>query len=243
MDYLEGFFSILLGIVAGIFIAIGFIISLIVRVLIYLIEMLTALLIPPLRYPIRMHWLLHDADEKKDAQLRTGMLRRVELKGAETDKLFVQMKEAMQTYSRQKNRRAEIKDKTEIKPVFDRIDRLYRSFLKQFYIAANTINWNRTSIYSVGSHPAISNLRTAAEGMEILLNEHEKTINSAISQETGMTLQPEDIAKELEYIRTFNEVQANPENAVHPQPQWIRQPEHDSRAGSDSEDHNRKRSM
>jgi len=206
-EYLEGFLSVLLGIVAGIGIAIGFAVKLILRTMLYLILNLTALCIPPLRYRIRMYWLLRDADKAKNGRLRTGLFRTAELKGGETDRLFLQMKEAMRTFKKQKKRRSEIRDKTEIQPVFERIDRLYLSFLKQFYLAADTINWNNTDIYRISSHPAIPNLQKAAKSMEILLQEHEKTLSGAMSLENGMG----DPEQELAFIQSFNAVQANPE--------------------------------
>lgn len=197
----------LIGIVAAIGIAIGFAVKLTLRTILYLILMLTALCIPKLRYRIRMYWLLRDADKEKNGQLRTGLFRTAKLKGGETDRLFLQMKEAMRTFKKQKRRRSEIRDKTEIQPVFDKIDRLYLSFLKQFYLAADTVNWDNTDIYRISSHPAIPNLKKAAKGMEILLQEHEKTLSGAVTLETGMS----DPEQELAFIQSFNAVQTNPE--------------------------------
>ncbi len=206
VEYLEGILSFLLGLVAAVFIAIGFALRFLFRLLHYLLLMLTALLIPRLRYTIRMNWLLHDADDGKDSRLRTGIIGTAELTGIETDGLFRKMKQHMQTYQNQKKRRSEIKDTTELKPVFQKIDRLYASFLKQFYLAADTVNWDRIDAARLEKHPGVANMRKAENGMGILLSEHEKTLTNALSQGSGQ-MSPEEIAQDLEYIQNFNRVQ------------------------------------
>ena len=44
--------------------------------------------------------------------------------------------------------------------------------------------------------------------MQTLLNEHEKALTHAISQDAADSMLPGDIAQELEYLKDFNSVQA-----------------------------------
>ena len=154
MEVLEGILSVIVGIFAGIAIGIGFAVRTVLVILIYLLGQLIGLVFPPLRYKIRMRYLLRDADRAKDARLRTGLFSRRELKGGASDKPFVSMKRCMDEYREQKKRRSALSGQPELKEIFRRIDRLYAAFLKQFYLAAGTVRWKDVSPYQNASQPA-----------------------------------------------------------------------------------------
>lgn len=208
MEALETILSVIVGIFAGIAIGIGFAVRTVLVILLYLLGQIIGLICPPLRYKIRMRYLLRNADREKNARLRTGLFSRTELKGGASDKPFVSMKRCMAEYKAQKQRRAALSGQSELKEIFKRFDRLYAEFLKQFYLAAETIHWKDVNPYQTASQPAFANLEKAVSGMQTLLNEHEKTLTHALSQDTAGGVLPDDIAQELEYLKDFNTVQA-----------------------------------
>ena len=207
MNVLETILSVIVGIFAGIAIGIGFAARAAVLLLLYLLGQIIGLLCPPLKYKIRMQYLLRDAVREKNSRLRTGLFSRVELKGGASDKPFVSMKRCMEQYKDQKKRRTALSGQTELKEIFRRVDRLYSAFLKQFYIAAGMIRWKDVDAYRGTDQPAFANLYQAVKGMETLLSEHEKTISLARTPEASAMPDAADLSQELAYLRDFNAVQ------------------------------------
>ena len=205
MEVLEGILSFFVAIFAGIAIGIGFAVKTLISVLLYLLGNLIGLVCPPLRYRIRMRYLLRDADLPKDSRLRTGLFARYEMKGGASDKPFAAMKRCMNEYKQQKSRRSAYSGQSELKEIFKRFDRLYDGFLKQFYLAAQTVHWKKLDPYQPNQQPAFANLEKAVRGMEMLLQEHEKTLSGA----NGNAMPDEaDLMQQLDYLRDFNAVQA-----------------------------------
>lgn len=207
MDALETIFSVIVGIFAGIAIGIGFAVRAVVLLLLYLLGQIIGLVCPPLKYKIRMRYLLRDAAREKNSRLRTGLFSRVELKGGASDRPFVSMKRCMEQYQDQKKRRSALSGQSELKEIFRRVDRLYGEFLKQFYIAAGTIRWKDVDAYRGSEQPAFANLNKAVSGMETLLSEHEKTISRALSPDASGLPDDADFSQELAYLKDFNAVQ------------------------------------
>lgn len=207
MDALETILSVIIGIFAGIAIGIGFAVRAVVLLLLYLLGQIIGLVCPPLKYKIRMRYLLRDATREKNSRLRTGLFSRVELKGGAADRPFVSMKRCMEQYQDQKKRRSALSGQTELKEIFRRVDRLYGEFLKQFYIAAGTIRWKNVDAYRGSEQPAFANLNKAVSGMETLLSEHEKTISRALSPDASGLPDDADFSQELAYLKDFNAVQ------------------------------------
>ena len=207
MNALETILSVIVGIFAGIVIGIGFALRAVFLLLLYLLRQLAGLLFPRLRYRLGMQYLLRDADREKNSRLRTGLFSRVELKGGASDRPFVSMKRCMKEYKEQKKRRSALSGQKELKAVFQRVDRLYGEFLKQFYLAAGTVRWKAVDPYQGSEQPAFANLNKAVSGMQMLLSEHEKTISRALSPDAGGFNGAADFSQELEYLRDFNAVQ------------------------------------
>ena len=81
----------------------------------------------------------------------------------------MRMRQCMDTYRAQKQRR---RGKN---AVYDETDRLYPEFVKQFSIAADTINWSSFS-RNPQRHPAYQNMQKAVEGTEALLAKQEEAL-------------------------------------------------------------------
>lgn len=166
---LEGIFSLILGLFLGILIGIGFLFRAIWRIITYSLRNLIGLLIPSLRYRLRLNWLLRDVEHGKDSRLHIGMFRTKELHGAETDKLFVRMKRCMEQYQEQKSRRGS-------GGAYAETDRLFPQFMKQYALAAETINWDREDLHKPHAVPAYDNMAKALDGMEALLAGQEAAV-------------------------------------------------------------------
>ena len=174
IEALEKFFSVILGIFIGIGIGAWFLLRAVFRLIIGILRGLICLLIPSLRYRLRLRWMLRDAVHGKDACLHTGIFSTEELKGAETDAVFLRMRQCMDTYRAQKRRRCGKN------PVYAETDRLYPEFLKQFSIAADTVDFDRISLYDPQVHPAFMNMRKAVTGTELLLAKQEEALGGGV---------------------------------------------------------------
>ncbi len=173
--------SCIVGVFAGIFIGIGFVFALILRIVRYLAGDLIGLLIPSLKYQIKTKRMLRDTDDKKEPVLRTGVFGKVELKGSGCDTNFRIMRECMEKYQKQKERRANLKDAAMLKESFKQADRLYQGFLKQFYLAAKYMNWKKADIYHFQDDPSYPLLKKACSGMQTLIERQDQMINSGFA--------------------------------------------------------------
>lgn len=177
IEALEKFFSIILGLFIGIAIGIWFLVRAVLRLIIGILRGLICLLIPPLRYKLRLRWMLRDAVHGDKARLHTGIFSTEELKGAETDTVFLRMRQCMDTYRSQKRRRHGKKS------VYDETDRLYPEFVKQFTLAAETVDFSRIRLYDPQVHPAFATMRKAVAGTEELLARQEEALPPEVLQQ------------------------------------------------------------
>ena len=208
IEYLEGFLSLILGLIAGIFIAIGAVIGGIFLLLGWLIGTLIALLIPSLRYKIKLKRMLRDADDKKEAKLRTGLFSRYELKGSEFDSLFTGMKSCIATFKKQSDQRiAVLRRRPELDPVFKQYDELFAGFQKQFYLSAETVEWKKVDVYNYNGIPAYPVLKKALTGMQTLTERQQAILNGAVADEIS----------ELELMQSVTESVMLPEDLADPQ--------------------------
>jgi len=211
IEALEGFFSVILGIIIGIGVGIGFFFRLIYLMLKYLIGKLIGLIRPSAKYRINLKWLLRDCDREKDAVLHTGMLRKFELKGGEADRTFKELKQIMERYKAQRKRRSEVGDKSVLDGIFRKIDDLYNAFLKQCWIAEQSIDWKRIDLYNPTAHPAFASMRKAVSGLQTLLDEHEKMLTNAIAANVQDAVDLHDLEQGLAFVQDFNASQVTSE--------------------------------
>ena len=184
IEYIEGFFSIILGIIGGIFIGIGFLIAAIFKILRWIIVNLIGLCIPSLRYKLKLNRMIGKADNKKDAKLRTGMLSSYEMTGSGLDALFTGMKSCIETYNAQKRHRPALKSKhPELGPVFKQYDELFEGFQKQFYLSADKIDWKKVDVYNYDKLPAYPVLQKALAGMKGLVARQQAVIDGTVADE------------------------------------------------------------
>ncbi|GEM_PF-5559434 len=206
MDVLKTILSVIVGILGAVFAAAAFIVSVFVMILRYLVTMLIGLLMPKLRYAARLNWMLADA-EKDNPRLRTGLLRRVKMQGAGSDTVFRSMRESIRQYRAQKRRRRGISDRSVLSGIFEKYDSIYYAYLKQFGIAAESVDWSKTDIYNWETDPAFRTMRQAAEGLQTMISEHEKTLTNALHQDVHDTVSVNNIQQDMEYLHSFNDTQ------------------------------------
>lgn len=178
IEALEKIFSVILGVFIGIAIGAWYLLRAVFRLITGILRKLLELACPPLRYQMRLSWLLRDAVHGKDARLHTGIFSTEELKGGETDAVFLRMRKCMDSYRAQKQRRRGTN------PVYDETDRLYPEFLKQFSIAADTVDFSRISLYDPQVHPAFATMRKAVTGTELLLAKQEEALPPSAAQDS-----------------------------------------------------------
>ena len=209
MDVLETILSVIVGILGAAVAAAAFLASVLWLILRYLVTMLFGLAVPKLRCSARLNWLLADT-EKKDPKLRTGLFSRVKMQGAGSDAVFRGMRESIRQYRALKKRRRRISDRSVLSGIFDKYDSVYLALLKQFWTAADSIDWSKTDVYNWDFNAAFPVMQKAADGMQMLIAEHEKTLTHALNQDVQNAVSEESIAQELEFIQSFNASQNEP---------------------------------
>ena len=203
MDVLETILSVLVGILGTVVAAAAFLASVLWLILRYLVTMLISLAVPKLRCAARLDWLLADA-EKNDPKLRTGLISRVKMQGAGSDALFRGMRESIRQYRTQKWRRRSISDRTVLSGIFAKYDSVYLALIKQFWTAADSIDWSKTDVYNWDSNSAFPVMRKAADSLQMLIAEHEKTLTHALHQDVQDAVSEESIAQDMEFLQSFN---------------------------------------
>ena len=88
--------------------------------------------------------------------------------------------------------------------IFEKYDSVYYALLRQFWTAADSIDWSKTDVYNWDSNSAFPVMQKAADGLQMLIAEHEKTLSHALNQDVQNAVSEESIAQELEFIQSFN---------------------------------------
>ncbi len=205
MDVLETILSVIVGVLGAVIAAAAFLAAVFVMILRYLVTMLIGLLIPKLRYAARLNWMLADV-EKENPRLRIGLFRRVKMQGAGSDTVFRSMRENIRQYRARKRRRS-ISGRSALSDVYKKYDSIYFACLKQFSIAAKSVDWSKTDIYNWDSVPAFPVMRQAAEGLGAMISEHEKTLTNAPHQDMHDTVSGNSMEQNIEFLQSFHDTQ------------------------------------
>lgn len=203
MEALEKILSVIVGALAFVCVGIVAAVGVLLMILRWLVTMLISLIVPKLRYEARLSWLLADA-EKQDPKLRIGLVRRAKMQGAGSDTVFRSMREGIRQYHAQKRRRRSISDRSVLSGIFEKYDSIYYAYLKQFGVAADSIDWSKTDVYNWDSNSAFPVMRSAADGMQMLIMEHEKTLTHALHQDVQDSVSTDSIAQDMEFLQSFN---------------------------------------